>query len=387
MKKLPSCHHSPEDDMSQEFIRYERQMILPGFGTDAQRKLFNSKVAVVGAGGLACPALMYLAAAGVGNILIIDGDIIELSNLHRQVLYQEEETGFHKAATAAHRLKKMNSEIYVVYVNEFLTAQNAIELLKDADVVLDCTDNFPARYLINDACEILGTPWVYGSVYMSEGQMSTFNLKNKAGVYGPSYRCLFPKPPKPESVSDCKSSGVIGVVPGIIGLMQAIEVIKILTGKTDECLRGKLYTINAENLQSNTLNFVRSDKAPDDQPKNSEELRVKDYPAFCEGDILVIPEIDSATLDSMMKNGDVLLADMRSGGIPVKNTERMAPEEIAQRIRKAENKSKIVVICNKGNCSRPVVKKLLREFPDKEIYSLQGGMSEWEEYQKRKSNE
>ncbi|KAJ3744214.1 hypothetical protein DFH05DRAFT_1535507 [Lentinula detonsa] len=212
-----------------DYRRYGRQMILDGFGLPGQLKLCNASVVVVGAGGLGCPALQYLGSSGIGRIGIIDHDRVELSNLQRQVLHNEETVGMPKAQSAAIALKRINSNLKIDVIIKALTPENALSLLEPFDVILDCTDNAPTRYLLSDTAVALGKPLVSGAAQKFEGQLCVYNL----GETGPCYRCLFPKPPAPENAGSCEETGILGVVTGIIGNLQALETIKILTDLRD----------------------------------------------------------------------------------------------------------------------------------------------------------
>ncbi|MBL0890569.1 MAG: HesA/MoeB/ThiF family protein [Gemmatimonadaceae bacterium] len=218
--------------------RYARQVVLKGFGAEAQQRLLSARVCVVGVGGLGSPAAMYLAAAGVGQLTLIDEDVVDESNLHRQLLFTTPDVGQPKLDVAAARLRALNPDVQVVLHNTRLTAQNAAALTREHDVVLDATDNFPTRYALNDACLAHGMPLVYGSVARFEGQVSVF-----AAPGGPCYRCLFPEMPAPGTVPTCAEEGVLGVVPGIVGLLQATEVIKLIT-QIGEPLVGQLLLLD-----------------------------------------------------------------------------------------------------------------------------------------------
>lgn len=209
------------------YARYARQLVLPGFGPAAQHQLTQARVLVVGAGGLGCPLLQYLAAAGVGTLGIVDADVVDISNLHRQILFGSSDVGQPKALVAKRKLLEHNPSISLQTYPEHLTQANALELLSQYDIVADGTDNFATRYLVNDACVVLGKPLVHGSVYQYEGQLAVFN--HPVGV-GPNYRCLYPTPPAAESMPNCAEAGVLGVLPGIIGAMMAQECIKLITG-------------------------------------------------------------------------------------------------------------------------------------------------------------
>lgn len=245
-------------------MRYDKQIALPEVGEAGQQKLAEAKVLVVGAGGLGCPALQYLAAAGIGTIGIVDGDVVNETNLHRQVLYTNSDVGRPKVQVAAERLYRLNPEVKINTYTEFLTAKNAMDIVANYDLVVDATDNFAARYRINDVCVKLDKPVVYGAIHRFEGQVSVFNYKG-----GPTYRCLFPDKPAESQIPDCNETGVLGVLPGIIGTQQATEVLKIILG-IGEVLSGKLMTLNLLTNFTRTFEFARNDK----QVQKAKEKRV-----------------------------------------------------------------------------------------------------------------
>lgn len=234
--------------------RYARHISLPQIGLEGQKAISSSKILVIGAGGLGSPVILYLAAAGVGKMGIIDFDDIDVSNLQRQVIHSNSEVGRNKAESAKSRIKQLNPEVEVEIWKERLTPENGMEIFQnDWDIVIDGTDNLPTRYLIDDLCSILDLPWIYGSIYRFEGQVSVFNF-----LGGPSYRDLFPEPPPSESVPSCAEGGVLGVLPGVIGSIQATEAIKIITG-IGELLSGKLLIYDAERMEFNRLNFSKNE--------------------------------------------------------------------------------------------------------------------------------
>ncbi len=233
-----------------ELARYQRHLSLAGFGPTAQAKLQSSRVLVIGAGGLGCPILLYLAAAGVGRLTIIDADTVDVSNLQRQVLFTTAEAGQPKALAAAARLRALNPCIAIVPHVARLTRANALDLIRAHDVVVDGSDNFATRYLVNDACVLAGRPLIYGAIQGYEGQASVFNYRN-----GPTYRCLFPEPPAAGTVPNCSEAGVLGVLPGLIGTVQATETIKVITG-IGEPLSGRLLLWNSLTMTSRTLRFA-----------------------------------------------------------------------------------------------------------------------------------
>ena len=238
----------------EERARYARHLILPEMGEEGQKKLKKSSVIVVGAGGLGSPILLYLAAAGVGKIGIIDDDKVDITNLQRQVIHSTAAVGSLKVESAANRIRELNPEIEIIEHNIRLDVSNALELLSDWDVVIDGTDNFPTRYTINDACEILGKPWIFGSIHRFEGQVTVFNFNG-----GPNYRDLFPNAPPPELAPNCAEAGVLGVLPGIVGSVQSAEAIKLILGIGD-LLSGQLMVIDAKSMKTRSLQF---DKIPE----------------------------------------------------------------------------------------------------------------------------
>ena len=256
-----------------ELIRYGRHLSLPDFGLAGQEKLRAASVAIVGLGGLGSPAAMYLAAAGVGTLGLIDGDRVELSNLQRQVLYGDEDVGRPKVEVAARRLSRMNPDVELMLFEGRLDSTNAMDVLQGFDVVLDGSDNFPTRYLVNDATVLLGVPSVHGSVLRFEGRVSVFGTKD-----GPCYRCLYPEPPPPGVVQDCHDAGVLGVMPGLVGVLQATEVIKTICNVGDS-MAGRLLIIEGLGLRFQTFHVSRDEKCPMCGTREIKELI--DYEAFC----------------------------------------------------------------------------------------------------------
>jgi len=241
----------PDELTAAERARYARHLMLPEMGEEGQKRLLNASVMVIGAGGLGSPALLYLAAAGIGRIGIIDDDRVDITNLQRQVIHATASVGSLKVESAAIRIKQLNPEVEVVEHEVRLNVENALELLAGYDVIIDGTDNFPTRYTVSDACEILGTPWVFGSIHRFEGQVSVFNHEG-----GPNYRDLFPSAPPPELAPNCAEAGVLGVLPGIVGSIQAAEAIKLILG-IGEPLSGQLLVIDAKTMKMRALTFER----------------------------------------------------------------------------------------------------------------------------------
>ena len=285
----------------EELIRYNRQIILPDFGTSGQVKLKASKVLIVGAGGLGIPNLQYLTGAGIGKIGIIDFDEISLTNLQRQVLFNTSDVGESKAAVAAARLEKLNPETVFKVYKEQLSSLNAMAIIADYDLVIDGSDNLPTRYLVNDACVFLGKPLLYGAIFRYEGQLSVFNQLLEDGSRGPNYRDLFPSPPPPEMVTSCSEGGVFGALAGIIGAMQANEAIKILAG-LGKTLSGRLLLFDSLYFSTRILNIKVNPENPV-SGSNPTIFSLIDYEAFCAGPMATIDDefsISAAQLKNLM---------------------------------------------------------------------------------------
>src|SRR5436190_7667426 len=258
----------------EEVQRYSRHLIMPEVGVDGQRKLKAARVLCVGAGGLGAPAAMYLAAAGVGTLGLVDFDAVDASNLHRQVIYDTTDVGKRKLDAARDRLKAMNPSVKVVTHELALTSKYALDVLKDYDIILDGTDNFQSRYLVNDACVLLGKPNAYGSIFRFDGQASVFAVKG-----GPCYRCLYPEPPPPGEVPSCAEGGVLGILPGVVGVIQATEAVKLILG-SGEPLIGRLLHYDALGMSFREFRVRRNPKCPvcGDAPTIK---RLIDYEQFC----------------------------------------------------------------------------------------------------------
>jgi adenylyltransferase/sulfurtransferase len=278
---------------SDQVNRYKRHLLLPEVGIEGQKKLLNAKVLCIGAGGLGCPISLYLAAAGVGTIGLADVDIVSPSNLQRQVLFGMSSIGEDKVKAAAKRLRDLNPDVNVVEHKTIVNSSNVLDLLKDYDVVIDGTDNFPTRYCVNDACVILKKPNVYGSIFRFEGMVTVFasHLPNpmRDGENGPCYRCMYPEPPDPGSVPSCAEGGVVGVLPGIIGTLQANEAIKLILGLGTPAI-GKLTTFSSKDFEFRTFKLRRDPACPvcGDHPTITEPV---DYEQFCG-----VPILDPASL-------------------------------------------------------------------------------------------
>lgn len=350
--------------------------MLPELGPEGQRKLKSSSVVVVGAGGLGLPASVYLVAAGVGRLRIVDNDVVEKSNLHRQTLYTEADVGRPKAEVAGERLRVVNPHVAVDPQRKKLDYVNALELLGGSDVVLDCTDNFPARYLINDACLMLHRPDIYASVFRFDGQASVFD-----GDRGPCYRCLFPNPPPPDSVQDCAVAGVLGVLPGILGSIQAVQAIAILRGG-GKTLVGRLLLMDANDMTFTELNIEKSPLCPACGGGRS-ALRLIDYEEFCgvRRRAEQTAEVTPVELKRWLDDGrELALLDVRE---PFENAlcrlegSKLIPlGELPQRLGELDPEAETIVYCHLGNRSAVAVKFLsTRGF--KKVRNLNGGITAW----------
>ena len=350
--------------------RYARHLILPQLGEAGQLKLKAARVLVIGAGGLGSPLLQYLAAAGVGTIGIVDPDRVSHSNLQRQVLYGESDLGSLKVEAAKKRLLDLNPHIDIKTHATYFSKENALDLLAGYDLVADGTDNFPTRYLVNDACILSGLPYVYGSIFRFEGQVSVFNGQLADGKRGPNYRNLYPSPPPPDQVPNCAEGGVLGVLPGIIGAMQANEVIKIITG-IGEPLIGRMLLFDAASFSQRVL------RMPPAEPIVVRELI--DYEQFCGLPAReALPGIDAATFINMQQKKQVFtLLDVRSqreydldnlGGLLIPLEDLLIDD-----LPSFPKVQPIIVHCQSGARSARAVQHLL-EHGLSEVYNLEGGI-------------
>ena len=369
-----------------ELERYSRHLIIPEFNIEGQRKLKEAKVLVVGSGGLGSPLLLYLAAAGVGHIGIVDFDVIEDHNLQRQVLFGVDQVGQSKAASAKERILALNPHIEVTVHETRLTSDNALGLIEQYDVVADGTDNFPTRYLVNDACVLAGKTNVYASIYRFEGQCSVFNHLRPDGTRGPNYRDLFPSPPPPGLVPSCSEGGVIGVLPGILGSLQALEVIKVISGVGD-VLDGRLFLFDAATFGTRTLK-VRSNASNPLTGENPTQTELIDYQMFCGlGDAPVeeraVDEIGPEELaDQLQGDAPPVVIDVREpyefaiaemGGI------LMPQDTVPERVADIPRDRPVVVHCRSGVRSARIIRMLEDEHGYDNLFNLKGGILAWQE--------
>ncbi len=367
---LPGLSHD-------EIMRYSRHLILPNVGTSGQRKLKDARVALVGAGGLGSPAALYLAAAGVGTIGLIDFDIVDASNLQRQIIHGTSMLGESKLDSATARIRDLNPHVHVEPFNVQLDSQNALDILRNFDVVADGTDNFPTRYLVNDACVLLGKPNVYASIFRFEGQASVFYSGK-----GPCYRCLFREPPPPGLVPSCAEGGVLGVLPGIMGSIQALEVIKLLIGVGDPLI-GRLVLFDALKLTFRELRISKDPECPVCGPKPS-VTELIDYQVFCgiggekamEG-----PEVAASVLsDEVGGSGKLLLLDVRERHewdiCRIEGSMLLPLGELPNRLTELDAHREIVTICHRGMRSMRAL-EILKGAGFVNVRSLRGGIDAW----------
>ncbi len=350
--------------------RYIRQMILPGFGQEAQEKLRAAKVLIVGMGGLGCPVLPYLAGAGVGTIGIMDGDAVSMSNLHRQVLFTEENIGTNKATVAAAKLQLQDPEIKVAVYPYLLTNQNALDIIAQYDLVIDGTDNFAAKYLINDACVLLKKPFIYGAVSRFQGQVSVFNIPVADGR-SLNYRDLFPVSPRAGEIQSCEETGVIGVLPGIIGTMQAAEAIKLITGLGD-LLYGRLLNYDLLQARSYEIRLTHQLEIP---VIDKDSFLQMNYAFDCD-DEEDVPEINVTEFNRLVHQPNVFVLDVRERHEypAIDFSDAQIPMSELQTSLAILPEKEICVICHQGIRS-VYAAQLIRARRNLPVYSLKGGLT------------
>ena len=369
-----------------ELSRYARHLILPEVGVEGQQKLKAARVLCVGAGGLGSPLALYLAAAGVGTLGLVDFDVVDASNLQRQILHTTGDVGRKKLDSAEEKLAALNPAVHVVKHETMLSSANAMDILKDYDIVADGTDNFPTRYLVNDACVLLGKPNVYGSVFRFEGQASVFATRE-----GPCYRCLYPEPPPPGTVPSCAEGGVLGILPGLIGIIQATEVIKLILGK-GEALVGRLLLVDALSMRFRELKLKKNPECPVCGAHPTVTALI-DYQQFCG----IVPEASpEAGQETTLKNGipqmtvqelkqrrdageELFVLDVREpyeyqianiGGTLIPQN------EVPQRLAEIDRNREIVVQCRSGGRSQRIAEFLAQQgYPN--VKNLAGGILAW----------
>jgi molybdopterin/thiamine biosynthesis adenylyltransferase/rhodanese-related sulfurtransferase len=372
---LPELSH-------EEILRYSRHLLIPEVGLEGQRKLKASSALVIGTGGLGSPVALYLAAAGVGHIGLVDFDVVDTSNLQRQVIHGVSTVGKLKVESARAKLLDLNPDIQIDIYNEPFTSENAVRIAQNYDVLIDGTDNFPTRYLTNDVCVLLGKPNVYGSIFRFDGQLSVFDAR-----VGPCYRCLFPEPPPPGLVPSCAEGGVLGVLPGTIGTLQATEALKVLLGIGDSMV-GRLLLYNALDM---SFDFVKLKKNPKCRVcgPNAEIKELIDYEEFCgvpgrgheeEGSAGAGWDITAAELSERVKINHLKLLDVREpheleiSALP--NAVNIPLGQLAGRLTELDSAEEMVVFCKGGTRSARAL-ELLVSAGFKKVKNLKGGINAW----------
>jgi sulfur-carrier protein adenylyltransferase/sulfurtransferase len=372
----------PESVLSNdEILRYSRHLIMPEVGMEGQQKLKAARVLCIGAGGLGSPLALYLTAAGVGTLGIVDFDVVDYTNLQRQIIHTTADVGRKKLDSAAEKLKAINPFLDLKTFETRLTSANALELFREFDIVADGTDNFPTRYLVNDACVLTGKPNVYGSIFRFEGQASVF-----ASEDGPCYRCLYPEPPPPGLVPSCAEGGVLGILPGLIGVIQATETIKLILGQGDS-LAGRLLLVDALGMKFRELKLRKNPDCPV-CGKNRTITQLIDYEEFCgirgqeappENDV---PAISVEELKKKLDaKADIFILDVREPHeyqicnlkgylIPV--------GDLPKRVNELDSSREIIAHCKMGGRSAKAV-NFLRRSGFKKVYNLTGGITAWAE--------
>ena len=375
-----SAHATASSLSNQEILRYSRHLIMPEVGMEGQLKLKNAKVLLIGTGGLGAPLGLYLAAAGVGRLGLVDFDVVDFTNLQRQVTFGSDDVGKPKAEATRARLSNLNPDIRIETFETKLTSENALDLFKDFDVIVDGTDNFPTRYLVNDACVLTGKPNVYASIFRFEGQASVFATKE-----GPCYRCLYPEPPPPGLVPSCAEGGVLGVLPGIVGSIQAMETIKLLIGR-GENLVGRLLLFDALGMKFRELKLRKNPNCPV-CGEHRTITKLIDYYEFCgvrgeeaPGPDVQVPEITARDLKSRLDRGDDLfildvrepheyqICNLKGNLIPL--------GELPRRVHELDSSREIVAHCRSGKRSAEAV-DFLRKAGFRKILNLKGGILAW----------
>ncbi len=375
MTMLPFLSHG-------EILRYSRHLLIPEVGLEGQKKLKAASVLVIGTGGLGSPVSLYLAAAGVGRIGLVDYDVVDFSNLQRQVIHGTSRIGTLKVESARDRMLDLNPDIQVDIYNEPFTSENAMRIAADYDLIIDGTDNFPTRYLTNDVCVLLGKPNVYGSIFRFDGQVSVFYAKE-----GPCYRCLFPEPPPPGLVPSCAEGGVLGVLPGTIGSLQATEALKLILGIGDTLI-GKLMLYNALDM---TFEYVKLRKNPNCKicGPNPEVTELIDYEAFCgvpghdheEGSVGGGWDITATELSQRLQQGNhIHLLDVREPHelqiSKLEGADLIPLGHLAARLSELDSAQEMVVFCKAGTRSARAL-ELLVSAGFRKVKNLKGGINSW----------
>jgi adenylyltransferase/sulfurtransferase len=365
-----------------EILRYSRHLIMPEVGMEGQLKLKNAKVLLIGTGGLGAPLGLYLAAAGIGRIGLVDFDVVDFTNLQRQVIHGTSDVGRKKLDSAADRMREINPFVQIDKHEVALSSENALDILKDYDIVVDGTDNFPTRYLVNDACVLLGKPNVYGSIFRFEGQATVFAYED-----GPCYRCLYPEPPPPGLVPSCAEGGVLGILPGMIGIVQATETVKLILG-TGEPLKGRLLLYDALGMRFRELKLRKNPECPV-CGEHRTVTKLIDYQQFCgipQQETKPVPEANEWEIDvtevkaKMDRGDDFVLVDVREPHeyqiCRIPNSKLIPLGEVPKRVNELNTADEIVVHCKMGGRSAKAV-EFLKQAGFRKVKNMKGGILAW----------
>jgi sulfur-carrier protein adenylyltransferase/sulfurtransferase len=379
LRIMPTLTENQAILSNDEILRYSRHLIMPEVGMEGQQKLKAAKVLCIGAGGLGSPLALYLGAAGVGTIGIVDFDVVDYTNLQRQIIHTTDDVGRKKLDSAADKLKAINPFLNLRLFETRLTSANALELFREFDIIADGTDNFPTRYLVNDACVLAGKPNVYGSIFRFEGQASVFATED-----GPCYRCLYPEPPPPGLVPSCAEGGVLGILPGLVGVIQATETIKLILGAGDS-LAGRLLLVDALGMKFRELKLRKNPDCPA-CGKNRTITKLIDYEEFCGirgQDEPAGNDVPAITVEELKKKldakADIFVLDVREPHeyqicnlkgylIPV--------GDLPKRVNELDSSREIIAHCRSGVRSAKAV-NFLRRSGFKKVYNLTGGILAW----------
>lgn len=352
-----------------EIKRYARQIHLPDIGMEGQEKLKQASVLVIGAGGLGCPVIQYLSAAGIGTIGIVDGDTVSESNLQRQILYTTQDIGKSKAAVASARAQQLNEYITINCIDEFITTQQALELFPNYDLVVDCSDNFGTRYLINDVCVLMGKPFVAAALFRYEGQLATYNVLQENGTYSANFRDVFPNNDLQSTTLNCNDAGVIATLPGIMGLYQANEVMNYFLNR-NSCLCNKLFSFNCKNMSHFIFEVQPTNSA---RPKTLEEILSSSYGISCKNE-------NHFQLNSFIEEDDAIIVDVREHGeMPEFNAIQhlqIPLSELKDNTHLLAPYNKILYVCKSGMRSKKAVEIMKAHYSNKIHYSHKSGVEE-----------
>jgi len=370
LKDLNNKKLTPE-----QLHRYSRQLMTDDIGYEGQQKLLSSRVLIIGAGGLGCPVAAYLAGAGAGEIGIVDYDLVELSNLHRQPLFRNEDVGKLKAVIAAERISEINPDIKVTPIAQKLMPENAIEIIEGFDIVVDGSDNFETRYLVNDTCVILSKPLVYGAVYKSQGQVSVFNCLLKDSTRSGTYRCLFPEMSNNNELLNCSETGISGALPGITGTIMANETIKLICG-SENLSADMLLVFDVKLMQFTNISYSRNQSLWHDAPATADEILSYNYSAKCNSK--QVQDLDNSISDPPEFHPDenTVYVDVREyhESLPlVRGTVHIPVSELTERVNEIRDYHRVVFICNHGNKSRFAVKLMATYLKDSILEAFEGG--------------